>query len=243
MIRWRVRLAGDDGRLKELARVMRNTDLSIVDDDGLYYLRASAFDSMADINEVHAFAKEQLPRINNVAAFRWGDMRPVEIDAVEQTDEGGRRHHFKRYAGAPLVVGARVQVQGITINASGIQGPPPPDDFEAWFDLAQSDERVDRAFHLFGLAHDFPTLYNVLDVVQKDVGGERALRDKEWVSGACLKTFKQTANNDQALEGRARHGAMGWASPKNRMTYSDARLLMRTLLTSWLREKRQSMDV
>jgi len=87
-------------------------------------------------------------------------------------------------------------------------------------------------------------LYRVLDAIEEDMGGEKALesmlKERKWVDGSELKRFTHTANNYQAIGDLARHGRGDWQPPDNPMTLGDAEQQISTLLKSWLEYRQQN---
>jgi hypothetical protein len=104
--------------------------------------------------------------------------------------------------------------------------------------VASSDEQVQRALRLFGAGdRDWRELYKVLEVIEADVGGPRAIDIAGWADEATLRRFKHTANSLGALGDGARHAAETTQPPQNPMPLEDATAMVRDVLRSWIESK------
>lgn len=73
-------------------------------------------------------------------------------------------------------------------------------------------------------------LYNVFELIRKDVGGQRALEAVEWVSEAELTRFTQTTN-------QLRHAVPKGDPPRRPMNEGEAVQFISAMLEAWIRSK------
>ena len=76
----------------------------------------------------------------------------------------------------------------------------------------------------------------VLEVVQRDVGGENCLIDKGWAPEKEIKNFKHMADTVPIAD-QARHAPGKFEAPKKPISLNDAEALIRNILGKWLCSK------
>lgn len=81
------------------------------------------------------------------------------------------------------------------------------------------------------------SLYQVLDVLEEDLGCERVLLARRWQPAERIGLFTHTANNYRALGLAARHGPTDWEPPTDPMTLGEAKQVIGGLLQQWLKHK------
>jgi hypothetical protein len=194
MADWFARLTGDSWVLEQLSQLLRASDLSMVKHDDAYYLRAMAFDDLAEAGDVHGLAKELLPLINGALKLHFGDVTPIDMDAVARVDDHGQLHVTMMFS-ATMRAGARMNATAQVLGADGVLLPPPPSNIEHWTILAQRYPAAAHALRLFSYPLNWSNLHRLLEVVEEDVGGERALEAKGWVNKPDIKRFTATANS------------------------------------------------
>jgi hypothetical protein len=230
MDRFRVELKGDVTALKAVAPHLQTPELHLDVDSDTIFLKSSTFETMTLPGDVIAAARRMVPSIK--AAIRLaGITGPRAVDAyrvVMETPEAPQNFVYV-YAQESLAVGEALSATIL----GGSQPPPAPIPVE----LALTDARVALALELFAHDPNWYDLYKVLDVVEEDVGGERALEAKGWVPQSELKRFTQTANSQGAAGSDARHARDAFRPPKVPMPLADAVDLIRRLLIAWLATK------
>ena len=228
--RFRVELKGDVTALKAVAPYLQTPKLRLEVDGDTIYLTSSTFEALTWPDDVIAAARRIVPSIK--AAIRLARVTgPRAVDAyrvVVQRPEGPRNFVYV-YAQEAIGVGEALAATVL----GGSQPRPTPIPIE----LALTDARVALALELFAHDPNWYDLYKVLDVVEEDVSGERALEAKGWVPRSELKRFTQTANSHGAVGLDARHARNAFRPPKVPMPLADAVDLIRRVLISWLATK------
>lgn len=233
MTQWLIQLGGHKFDLLDLAERVSSADVSVIEEEGKFYLRSEALQSCTDAAQVQARAQDILSVLNGAAAIHVDGYRPVSADAVVRVDDGGERHVYK-FASATLEARGRLTVKAIT--SSGNTAPPAPSKIDVSITCAANDDTVNRVLTLCGsLPHTWRNLYIVLEVIEDDVGGEGALISKNWNSK--IKLFKQTANSYRALGSEARHGTLKYKKPAASMTLAEAKTVVISVLREWLAAK------
>lgn len=232
--RWSVRLDGDDADLADLARLMNAPELTVVEKDGSCFLESTGFEHLATSGDVLEAARPLLGAISGIARLQMPLIRPITATAV--VDHRGAKTTTHQFIQAQAII-SRARVFAPTVIGGEAPEAGPPNSLGA--ELALDDPNVGRALELFGLEPTWVSLYQVLDVLEEDVGGERALEDKGWAPLAHIKRFTHTANNYRALGPAARHARTDWEPPAKPMLLDEARSLIGGLLERWLSEKRQ----
>jgi hypothetical protein len=231
--RFRVELTGQPAILTAVARHLQAPEMRLEKDGDTVFLTSSTFDAMSSRDEVFAKAEQMVPSIK--AAIRLAGVRLTGQVAAhrveEQTPDGPRSTTYAKVGSATAVI---ITALPPTILINGKPPPPPP---PIPVEIALRDPRVALAFELFAREPNWYDLYNVLDVIEEDIGGEKVLEHKGWAPASELKRFTATANNLTALGFEARHARDAWQPPKTPMTLDEAVDLLRRLLTSWLATK------
>jgi hypothetical protein len=80
-------------------------------------------------------------------------------------------------------------------------------------------------------------LWNVYEIIRADLGGEKEIAARRYVSQTELERFRRTANNPSAAGPGARHGVSRGKAPRNPMSLPTARELVRLLSRAWLLNK------
>lgn len=80
-------------------------------------------------------------------------------------------------------------------------------------------------------------MYRIHEVIEADVGSERALIKRDWGSEKDLKRFKHSANSVAVAGDSARHGREVEQPPKHPMSVDEAAAYLNYVLQSWLSSK------
>ena len=103
------------------------------------------------------------------------------------------------------------------------------------------DEPTSAALrYLAVLPPTWVSLYQVLEVIQDDMGGKVKLLQTRWISRTALNRFTQTANSPAAVGRAARHGRQREQPPLTPMTMEEARSHVLSLVEAWLSSKHES---
>lgn len=231
-VRWSVRVDGDDADLADLATLMNAPELDISEVDGVFALRSTGFDHLTSSGDVLEAARPSLGAISGIARIHMPLIRPITAIAV--VDQRGSIATVNQLLTVDAII-SRGRVFAPTISGGEDTDPTSPNSLGA--ELALDDSHVARALELFGLETTWVTLYQVLDVIEEDVGGGRALEKRGWAPVAELKRFTGSANSFRALGPAARHARVSWAAPANPMTLREAKDLLGSLLKTWLEQK------
>ena len=162
------------------------------------------------------------------------------VVSVVRSNDDGTLEHLVWLSGTAT---GRSRVSGsLTVSyteESKVVIPPPPasKSIAAAVKSAMLDTKVNKALRLFGSARDWVDLYRVFEVIESDVGGEKGLVSRGWITRKLASLFTSTANNPAAIGDAARHGHSNQPPPARPMTLTEARELIRRLLESWLQTK------
>lgn len=80
-------------------------------------------------------------------------------------------------------------------------------------------------------------LYKIYEIARDDVGNSNALLNKEYVVKKDLRNFTHTAQHPDAIGDAARHARISADPPKEPMSFTEANLLISTLMIKWLDSK------
>jgi hypothetical protein len=211
---------------------MNASELGVSGGDGGFVLTSSSFEHLPTAADVYEASRRTLATLNGIARVAGLLSQPIEGNEVlEQRDGATKSHQFVEVPTITLT--ARVFAPTVT----GSDDPIPTPATSLGAEISLKDANVARALALFAQEPSWVTLYQVIDVLEEDLGGEPELAAKRWVPPAELKRFAHTANNYQAVGPSARHARVGWQAPSRPMTLREAAEMIRTLLRAWLAEK------
>lgn len=227
--RWMVRLSGAQWDLEEFAEIFQLSTVRVVQKDLEFYMEWPGLQAIAAVDDLWRVAKEAVAVLNGAVALRETVDRPVVIDAIAAVDPSGNALWHKHLEGH--VRGhSRVRVRG----SGGVRVPTAS---EIAADLAATDRKVRVLLALIEGQVTWGRLYAALDVMEEDIGGETALRSRNWVAGTELRRFAQTANSYEALGADARHALDRYKAPSDPMSLEEALGLLRAVATEWLKAK------
>lgn len=229
---WIVTLSGDNHLLEELSKSFSSADICIQKENGNYVLKSDRFAELSAEQDVRDHAEKLLQLLKGPAKLALGNGPAIKINHILQICEDGTRHCFVHLSEC-VMLSCSVDVR-ITNPDGTVEEHHPADATVDWVSLSQKDPAVKMMFDQ--VSDDFENwhgLYNVFDIIREDVGD---IPRKGWCDAGELKRFTQTANSKEAVGVKARHGK--WISaPCNPMSLSEAKGLMKKIITEWLQEK------
>jgi hypothetical protein len=231
-----VELEGHENDLVDTAYLFENGPLKLVVEDKKVYLTFPELD-LASPGDAFRAAKEVEPILNGAVRLATDLYRTIRVGAVFEILADG--HHRKHAFGeVHLTVRAVIRASG-TVSPALTRGEPAVPTLSPAglaFAAAGRSPRVERVLRLLAADPTWGLLANVLDVIEEDLGGERAVQEKNWVPGEELRRFSQTANSYEAVGPLARHARSNFRAPSTPMRLPDAVALIRSVVQAWLGE-------
>ena len=236
MAKWLIKLKGDEFDLKDLASLVHSRSRAVLEENGLYYLWSSDFDSLDSASEVRESASTLIDALNGAMKLHTSGFQGVYEDGVIMIEEDGRRREYI-YLGGSSAARSRTRAS-ITVITSGDkeQVAQPPRDVESWISIAKRDKAVADALHFFR-ENSWLSLYKVYEIIREDVNGQQAIVRRGWATKHSLSRFTQTAQSKAALGDLARHTTNGYKPPSQPMSIKEARELVRRMILGWLSSK------
>jgi hypothetical protein len=156
--------------------------------------------------------------------------RPVGL-SNKAWDESGAQHNRAFAGSATIRAKARIVAAG---TVDGESSPPPPDPALQIFGLRETEANAPDVLRLIATRDlDWATLYKVLEIIQNDVGGDKAIAELGWASRKRLGVFTTSANHPEASGDDARHARMK-GTPTDTMTLAEGRAFLQSLVQAWL---------
>jgi len=227
---WYVGIKGDNFDLEDLSKSLNSPEFSITKKGEDYILKSTHFNSLEDVDDVRNKANEILSLINGSAWLVIGMRKPLEEVRVCRVNDDGK---IKCSVVFSDFARARDRFKAHLITKDGeVQEIDQANPIPEFIATSQHEENVDTVLRLLGdHSKDWVNLYNILEVVENDVGGIPKIAKKGWATKKAIKRFKRTANFV------ARHGAK-IKPPPNPMTPSEAESLIKTIVNSWIQSKK-----
>lgn len=227
MAEWLVELTGDKDHLDKLHKEFSSQFWQVIDEDGIYYLRAINLATQPDPETVRLEAQELLSGLKGALLFRVRRIVDIQVGskAIHIHSDGSRE----------------IFHQNKTLDLS-IQIPEMDLSLDEIMDLAVEDQSVCLALSDFSRYLDrWANWYKVLDTIENDMGGGQSfLRQAKalgWTDKKELSRFTGPINNRRLLGSKSRHGEKGWIPPRDAMSIDEAEAFIVGLLTKWLQWK------
>ncbi len=230
---WYVEIKGDSFDLEKLSKSLNLPELCITKKGQNYILKSTDFNSLEKENDVHSKAEKILSRINGSAWLVLRMRKPLEEVRVCRVSDDGEIKSSVFLKGTGYISRSFIEkIFGIKKEGS-VQEIFQADIIPEIISIAQNDENVDTVLRLLG---DHPkglvNLYNILEVVENDVGGIPKIVEKRWATRNAIGLFKRTANF------LARHKKKKIKPPEKLMTLPEARSLIRNIIRGWIQSKK-----
>ena len=229
-MKWLVLLDVKKSDFDNLSNLRRSSDeFSLITVNSEYYLTSSHWESLTNASDVHGEATKLLEDISAVAMIHFTGFPLLKPDIICQVDEEGKRQRWR--AGSATLTR---RPASFSIKLEGGQDIIPILEWESWMKLAEEDEIVKNVFRqITEFEPNWINLYKVYEIVKKDAGKKKI---EQWTKNK-ISQFTHTANSQSAIGDDARHGVDRNDPPKEPMSLSEAKALIRNLLKQWLQWK------
>jgi len=247
----RVVVTGDDAALRFLAEQVLSPVDVIEDRDG-WAITSPDIETSPSAREARDAGAIIVARLAGIVHLALGRTVALKAAHVVDVHVSGRRDVFAFAEGAIAIAGA--------VSPTAVIGHPQPEDPPLAAQSGQRDEPgpaglsesiatlamragsippVALVLDLLGEPPTWPSLYKILDAIEEDLGGEKAVEQTGWVPPRDLKRFTQNANAIENARSGGRHAKTRFTSgdSANSMTIAEADRLMSKLVTAWLRTK------
>ena len=191
-IPWELRLEGDRSDLAFLSRNFNGPPLEVLFDptDDCYLLRAASLAFLRTAQQVVDAAQPVLALLSGALRLLRSSEEILMSGAVYRRHADGKRDialFFHETLKVRSEVTGTLSVAGASATSLPVRASP----VVSLVEQAMKDQSVAKALRL--LAGDPDTwvgLYRIHEVIDNDVGGERALIKKGWVGSRQLKTIQ-----------------------------------------------------
>ena len=129
------------------------------------------------------------------------DPRPLAVGSVFRVWKEGRIDAFisASFPARLRIIGHPAKITVCDSSGNVVEPPPTPTTAQQWIALALNDEDIADLLTFFGRADNWFDLYKAIEMAEKIVGGEHALR----AHFPNLKLIKTTANSYRHTRGYA----------------------------------------
>ena len=180
------------------------------------------FPNSVPFDEAKAVARDVLRYINGTGTLIDPDFLPVSLYQIGYTTRGrsgaadfGRMTHNKEATFLGMHPGHKVLGSIIAKQNDG-------------------NSAVRFVLDAFVLPTSWASLYLVYDTITHDVGGQRTIEAKGWVSAQQCSDFRYSANTSREIREGARHGG-AVSPPKPLLSLSQGRDIIEDITRGWLR--------
>lgn len=240
---WQVQVQGWVPDLEHLARHFASTPSRFSKDerDGCFIYESDSFAACQTSEVVLKVANDELCVLSGVLKMTRGSPEPLRSGAVYKRNSAGGRDIFLHIQEALQVHTEFGEAVVTSTDADGnvITKLTAPSKTVTIAQLAATDTSVAKAMRLLA-APDHKSwvgMYRIHEVIEADVGSEKALKKRGWGSAQDLKRFKHSANSVTVAGDSARHGKEVEQPPKHPMSADEALAYLNYVLQSWLSSK------
>jgi len=241
MPKWLVKLKGEKFDLEDFPSLLQSPELSVIEENGSYYLQSSKFNTLASADEVFQRGLELIERVNGAAKLYIDNFHDVAVDEVTHIEDDGRKSHHNVLQIDNIM--QRQKVSPVTLTASNGSQPAVNQHslLESCVHLSQKFKQVAVALHFYH-EDSWVNLYKVYETIRDDISeddfkGDDILINNGWVSRSELRRFKRTAQSKEALGDQARHASKTYTPPDVPMSHSETKSLVKSILMKWLATK------
>ena len=231
MNKWKVRLDGDEFELEELPKNFNTSDLTVIKEDGLYYLISDDFNSENDQSIILNKADEMVKEINATFKLINPSYNLVKIGhVIEQSENGGKI--FTVTLNESISIRDKVAISITDIDGVAKEYFPYLKGSEI-VEAASKDNNIKTALSIIsenGLTWD--VLYKIIELAQID--NSDIMLEEGWITKTQKTLLKRTANSPDALGEQSRHMAQRVDPPDNPMSIDEATKLVKSLLKHWI---------
>lgn len=232
MKNWLVRLKGEEFDLEILPPLFHSTQLSIIKENGSYYLKSSDFDSLKLADGVRESAIAIIEILNGAMVLSNHNFHDISEEGVLLVEKNGKRC-FNLYLEESIEIRSRVSTKPKATTPDGIQQiAPQHSNIESWINLAKNDKTVADALH-FLKKGTWISLYKVYEIIKDDIGSD-VIINSGFAKKTKLRRFTQTAQSRLALGDEARHASKKCKPPAKPMTFNEAKSFIGGILINWL---------
>lgn len=205
-----------------------------------YFLKSKHFDNQTDPKAVMSSMKGLVQLINGAAALSWGlyeysNKHPITLDTLyysELSDPGDSHWHIVR-----------------SLNNTPPSNPfignitpiwhenPYRHQISALIELCIKHEDVFNLLRQMSVGADWRNLYCIWDTITHYCSGPKNTIKELELDNKKIKAFTGTANSFSVLNIEARHGVLGWSTPKHTVDHQEAANIINEVVKIYLRNK------
>lgn len=233
---WEVCITGDKSSLDALCKTFNESDISINERDGEFFLKSNRFEKLESKNEVKKVATEIISSLCGATKLIYGAKDPIKYFYILKIDVNEKK---TVYMEGSAVISISGSIHAEVVDSEGnIIHVESSDDIPTIVKLALKDINVSDALRLYGNKKlDWVNLYRLLEIVVKDVGGIDQIANNNWASKKEIRRFKNTSGSWRVLKDEARHASESTDPPPNPMSLPEARSLISEIIRMWLKSK------
>jgi len=236
MPKWLVRLKGERFDLEDLPKLLRSPEFRVIEENDSFYLESSEFNSLTLAEEIRERGRALIKLINGVSKFNRNNFLDISEDGIIRVEDDGKRHGYL-FLEESFKIRNKVSTRLTAIAADGSEkGTTQPSTLESLLELAQKHNVVADALSFYR-DDTWISLYKAYEVIRDDVGGKHQIIKNGWSVKSKISRFTQTAQSRAALGDSARHASKKYIPPPQPMTLSEARALIKTILSRLISSK------
>ena len=227
---WLIEIEGETAFLQKLSEFLVMEELCVFKEEDAFMISSTKLSSFQDVHNVWTESEKLLLTIKGASLLSFGKMEDLKIKSVAMLKDDGTRRKFQ------LMKSSLNQVYSL-------QGTADESELNSLFKnlvgiIQLGNENIDKAIRIYtNYPHNWANLYNIYENIRQDAGSNI----EKWSLRKEIEHFRRTAMCPVSVGDEARHGVQKEEPPKSPMNISEAQLLIKKLLVSWLFSKNDSI--
>ena len=230
MKKWSVKLKGEEYQLDYLVNKVNSPNLSLIKEDGCYYLEFSDLKNAKNQDEARLIASEFVNNINRILRVDLG-LSNIRIDEIICEENGKSINSMSATLLCTVsIIPSKPNVE-FSMNYGNI------------LKCIKNDKKVEDALIFYFLEVNWHNLFKVWETIESDVNYKDIIKNG-WASKREIDLFRCSAHNREASGYHARHAVPKMnkhckeiLSTSKPMKLGNANKLIREILISWINSK------
>jgi hypothetical protein len=236
MSTWMVNISGKEGDVKYISQVVKAVNMSIIQEDGEFYLKSDEFNTMNNASKIFEYANQFLKVAFSIANLYYEKIDSISCSSVTCINDKGEKSVFI-FLSSTIKVSTRVESSIIVTDSQEITSEleRQEKEYEVFINAARKDKNILDAINFY-LTPNWINLYKAYELIKDDVT-EKKIISYGWASKRNISRFKQSAQCRELLGNEARHASKKYPLPSDPMDIDEAKYFIKYLLFDWMKSK------
>jgi len=210
-----------------LEKVVRGSEIRLVELEGTFYLEDPRIPDTAEMDEAYRLAESVFAQVNGAVQVLCRHFQLARFESMIELFENGTGRGITSTA---CVVHGSSDFPAIESFLAGDLSP-----LNSMLPMWKRDKDIqDALFYIGADGNVWANLYKVCEIVRERTGGEARVLENRWCSRSAWERFHRTANHQEAIGLFSRHARSSAEPPRDPMTETEARSFSAGLVNEWV---------